>query len=148
MITNIAKKIVDDLWANGIVEKNDMDVYQYGFFLLLSHALYFFEVILFGIIFDVVLEGIVFYFFFNALRNYSGGFHARKEITCIFCTTFAMLLSVLAIRLLEYVESGLIHGVILLCGAVAIFTFSPLDTIEKPLDKRERKHFRRKSIVI
>ena len=147
MITKLASMFVERLIHSGLVSEDDRDLFGYGFWIVLSNVVCFFEVFIFGSILGVLWESILFYFAFISLRGYAGGAHARKEITCIFCTTLAMLCSMVAIRLMETRGGHIIQFACLILGSMAIFLLSPLDSPEKPLDGTELQHFRNISLI-
>lgn len=84
MIINLGEKIAHKLAASGTISSEDIDLYGYGFFLLLSSALYLVVVAIFGSAFGILWESIVFYFLFSILREYAGGIHAKTEHGCMF----------------------------------------------------------------
>jgi len=146
MISQLAQKITNKLFPNIVTE--DAELCVYFFFILFSKWLSFIEVIIFGFILRNVREAILFYFVFTPLREYSGGIHARKEMTCIFCTALALFLSITGIKFMEATVGCAIQAVFLIIGTVVIFLLSPLDTPEKPLDARENMVFGLKSKCI
>ncbi len=143
MISKLAQKITNTFFPD--IETSKAELYTYSFFILFSKWLSFTEVLLCGIILHNVWNAILFYFVFTPLREYSGGIHARKEITCIFCTAIVLFLSVVGIKILEVTEGCAIQIALLIVGTAVIFLFSPLDTSEKPLDEVERILFGQKS---
>lgn len=143
MILELARKLTFKLYPE--IGSEQADLYAYGFFVLFSKGLSFAEVLLSGIILHNVWNAIVFYFAFTPLREYSGGIHARKEKTCIFCTALALFLSIAGIKLLEVTVGCAIQAALLIVGTSVVFLFSPLDVPEKPLDEDERIFFGQKS---
>lgn len=143
MIFKLAQNTTNKLFTD--IEPEEAELYTYFFFILFSKCLSFAEVLLSGVILHNVWNAILFYFAFIPLREYSGGIHARKEITCIFCTALALFLSIAGIKLLEVTVGCAIQVVLLVVGTSAVFCFSPLDTPEKPLDEDERALFGQKS---
>lgn len=142
MITAISEKIVSRLVTCQFIEEDDTELFCYGLYIMLSNFLCLFETVIFGLLFDVLLENIVFYVSFFPLRRYAGGVHARKEITCIFCTTFAIFLSSCGIRVMNRCFVACLLCIIV--GSLAICLLSPLDTPEKPLESEEYSYYRKK----
>lgn len=143
MILKLARKLTSKIYPEINVEQADL--YAYGFFILISKGLSLVEVLLCGIILHNVWHAILFYFVFTPLREYSGGIHARKEKTCIFCTALALFLSIAGIKLLEVTVGCVIQSALLIIGTSAVFHFSPMDTQEKPLDEDGHVLFGQKS---
>lgn len=143
MIINLGEKIAHKLAASGTISSEDIDLYGYGFFLLLSSALYLVVVAIFGSAFGILWESIVFYFLFSILREYAGGIHAKTEHGCMLSTILALLLSIIEIRKMMQAELSTAAIVFLIVGCAAVFLFSPLDVPEKPLSADDWRYYRR-----
>lgn len=143
MISQLAQKATNKFFPD--IEPENAELCTYSFFILFSKLLSLAEVLLSGIILHNVWNAILFYFVFAPLREYSGGIHARKEKTCIFCTALALFLSIAGIKLLEVTVGCAIQAALLIVGTSVVFLFSPLDVPEKPLDEDERIFFGQKS---
>ena len=143
MITNLGEKIAHKLAASGAISSEDIDLYGYGFFLLLSSALYLVVVAIFGSAFGILWESIVFYFLFSILREYAGGIHAKTEHGCMLSTILALLLSIIGIRKMMQDELSTAAMVFLIVGCATVFLFSPLDVPEKPLSAEDWRYYRR-----
>lgn len=143
MISKLAQKTTNWFFPDIEPEKSELCVYY--FFILFSKCLSFAEVLLSGIILHNIWDAMLFYFVFTPIREYSGGIHARKEITCIFCTALALFLPIVGIKLLEVTGGCAIQAAFLAAGTSVIFVLSPLDTPQKPLEEDERELFGRKS---
>lgn len=147
MITKLASNITGALCALAVIEDEDKELYIYGFFVLLSHGIFFVISASFGIIFGTLWESIVFYIMFSILRRYAGGFHASRESTCTLCTTIALFMSSAGISILEKAGGIVLPLLMIVLGTVVISLLSPLDSEEKPLTQNECQYYRRKSLV-
>lgn len=147
MITKLASNITEALCALSVIEDEDKELYIYGFFVLLSHGIFFVISASFGIIFGTLWESIVFYIMFSILRRYAGGFHASRESTCTLCTTIALFMSSAGISILEKAGGIVLPLLMIVLGTVVISLLSPLDSEEKPLTQNECQYYRRKSLV-
>lgn len=145
MITNWGEKIARKLAASGTISPEEIDLYGYGFFLLLSSTLYLIVVAIFGSVFGVLWESIVFYFLFSILRGYAGGIHAKTEYGCMLSTILALLLSTMGIRGMLQAEHSTMAMMLLIVGCTVVFLFSPMDVQEKPLSIDDRLYYQRTS---
>lgn len=145
MITNLGEKIAHKLAVSGTISSDDIELYSYGFFLLLSSALYLVVVAIFGIAFGILWESIVFYFLFSVIREYAGGIHAKTEHGCMLSTILALLLSIIGIRKMMQAELSIVAILFLIVGCAAVFLFSPLDVPEKRLSADDWRHYRKTS---
>ncbi len=141
MISKLSNQIVNLLCDTNAITKDEQELFRYGFFLLLSRMFFFIVTLLFGLFWGVPWESMVFYLTFSVLREYAGGVHASKEVSCMFFTTTSMFACVTGIWLLKTWNSFEIPMTLLLiCGVIVIY-LSPLESSEKPLTTSERKHY-------
>ena len=99
MIGKLSKLLTIKLISNGKINKNDEELYIYGFFMLLSQAMFFVITCIFGLIIKILLESIIFYVGFQLIRKYAGGYHATTETLCEILTTLSLFFSILIIKL-------------------------------------------------
>lgn len=148
MISNISTRIATNLYKESIISEEDIELYAYGFFVLLSKLMFCVIAILFGAIFNIIPESILFYILFSLIRSYAGGIHAPSEWQCTSFTSISMLLSIASIKMLINYDAIVVAFSILAMASVLIALFSPLDTPEKPLTVNEKQHYKKKSILI
>ena len=148
MIYKIAKIIACSLIKHNYLADNDRELFEYGFFLVLSQLMYFSTCLILGLIFGCILECIIFYIAFNLLRKYSGGFHASTELRCFVFSSLSIFFSVVCISKLQSIDLNIILVTLLAISSLVIVVFSPLDTKEKPLTHEERIKYRKYSLII
>lgn len=148
MITKLSSIITEALYKSQVIEEADKELYIYGFFVLLSKGLFFLVSAIFGWMFGILWESVVFYIMFSTLRCYAGGFHASKESVCTCCTTVALFLASLSIWILSKVESVMVPLCILVLCSAVVYLLSPLDSEDKPLTFSEFYDYRRKSRLV
>lgn len=144
MISKLSKKIVNQL---NILD-DEQELYEYGFFILLSQILYFIIAIIIGTICGTVFESIIFYIAFQFIRRYAGGYHASTETRCEIFSTLSILACIVVIKLSKTYDIQTALLIISAVSAVCIFVFCPLDTPEKPLTNKEFRYFRKISWLI
>lgn len=148
MINKLSEFLAQSLITNKNITKNERELYTYGFFILISHSLYFVLASLFGIIFKCFLETIIFYISFQFIRRYAGGYHAETELRCEIFSTLSIISCVLLIKISKEYNFNLILLFFALICSIIILIFAPLDTPEKPLSQKEFKYFRKISLII
>ena len=102
--------------------------------------------LLIGILFGNVVETIVFFGAFAVLRQYAGGFHAKKFISCLAIS--CCIITTLNLLLIFFTD---FTWAIIPCAAVglpAISVLSPVDSVYKYINKNEVKKYRKCSTVI
>ena len=148
MISKLSKMATRCLLKQCDILDDEQELYQYGFFILLSQILYFTIAITIGAIIGIVFESIVFYTAFQFIRRYAGGYHAVTETRCEILSTLSIIASIGIIKLSKIYDFKTILLFITLISMVLIFCFCPLDTPEKPLSEKEIKYFRKISWII
>lgn len=63
-------------------QKNNFDLYEYAVYIILSSAFHIITVIALGLCFNLLVESLVFYFSFIAIRKFAGGYHAKTPTRC------------------------------------------------------------------
>lgn len=148
MINNLSALLTDKLLAKGSITEDERELYIYGFFMLLSHIMYFVLARIFGILFKCFIESIIFYIAFQFIRRYAGGYHAATETRCEILSTLSIIASIGIIKLSKIYDFKTTLLIITLISMVIIFILCPLDTPEKPLTEKEFKYFRKISWII
>lgn len=148
MVNSVSRRISAGLCKAGLIPSEDFELYAYGFFVILSRLLFFVITIIFGVLFGVVLEGILFYTFFSLIRSYAGGIHAPREWMCIILTSSFLFFCIWGIKVLSLTALGTYIFFLFTIAIVIILIFSPLDTKEKPLKPNEKRLYRTKTYLL
>lgn len=148
MIVKLSSKITELLINRDVISSENKELYDYGFFILLSQILYFIIALIFGIIFNVLLQSVVFYIAFQFIRKYAGGYHASTEGRCEIMSTLSILACIVMIWLSRSYDFSLLLFCISLVAVLVIALLCPLDAPEKPLSNKELKYFRKISWLI
>jgi accessory gene regulator B len=144
----LSEYFVSYLIKRNVLKKDDIELYQYGFFLLFSKILYLTVTIVVGLVFNIIFESLIFFILFYYIRQYAGGYHASKEIICNILTSVSILFCILVIK------DSIIHDlqipllIISLISSGIVFIICPLDTPEKPLTDYEFHYYRKISWII
>lgn len=148
MVGKLSSKITELLINRDVISSENKELYDYGFFILLSQILYFIIAVIFGIIFNVLLQSVVFYIAFQFIRKYAGGYHASTEGRCEIMSTLSILACIVMIWLSRSYDFSLLLFCISLVAVLVIAVLCPLDTPEKPLSNKVLKYFRKISWLI
>lgn len=130
--------------------KDNFDLYEYGIYIFLSSSLHIATIIVLGLFFNLLVESLVFYFSFIAIRKFAGGYHAKTPTRCY---VFSVISSIIMLCLIKYANSvGNIFTYLLiifefLC-VVLIILMSPLDTENNPLNSYEKKCYKTLAVLI
>lgn len=82
MISKLSKRIAQYLADKNKIDGDEIDLYHYGLFVMISEFFLMFCSLVIGIIFKIPLQGVIFYLVFFLTHRYAGGFHAKTEFYC------------------------------------------------------------------
>lgn len=148
MINKLSKHFATRLFSSGSITKDEQELYTYGFFMLFSHIMCLILACFFGIVFNCFIESVIFFTAFLFLRRYAGGYHASTETRCEILSTLSILACIIVIKLSKIFDFQNMLFMISSVSVVCVFSFCPLDTLEKPLSDKEFKYFRKISRLI
>ena len=148
MLGKLSAKIAAHLCETATIAKEDEELYAYGFFIILSRLLFLFISAICGLILHVAIESIVFFVFFCLIRSYAGGIHASSEFKCTFYTTGALIICIFNIKCFIWYNLDYILTGILVLASTCVLAFAPLDSLEKPLSKRDKKYYKKVTWII
>lgn len=124
-------------------EEERQEIIKYGVERAKVRILFFGFVVLVGITFDILFEGLLFWFSFCSIRRYAGGYHANTQAKC---SVISGVVIVLVFMLLKFVSISLPVGMLLLGGAyLIIMVLSPVESKNRILDKADKIRFRKKT---
>ena len=148
MLSKLASKTAEKFMKNDNTLYDKIEIYQYGFFILYSNLAFLILASIFGAMFNVLLQSIIFFFMFFYIRQFAGGYHAATETRCDILSTLSIVASIGIIKLSKIYDFKTILLFITVVSMVLIFFLCPLDTPEKPLSEKEFKYFRKISWII
>lgn len=128
----------------GVAEFDEIELYSYGFNLLLKKIAHASIILSIGMMTGEFWNVLVFLLTYIAMREYSGGYHAKTEAGCYTCTIIVMISVIIMIKRLPGLNS-IVSWILLLFSAVIIWFLSPQDAENKPLDVEERYIYRKKA---
>lgn len=144
MITSIAQSIASYLIRNKIIESEKLDIYIYGFEIMISTIVSILVGLVLGIVFSQLTETIVFLLIFVLLRSYCGGYHTDTYLKC----NIVFAVNITAVMLiLKFVSSYpfVINVAVIAFALLTIAMLAPVENIYKPLTKSEKKSYKIKA---
>lgn len=138
-IEKLSKIIASRISTNLSIDNDHEEVLAYGAFAFLQMVVSIFMVVVFGAIFNVLLEIMVISFSAAALRKYSGGAHATTPMSCaisgmIVFGVLSFLVKYLIIKVdFIYILLALFSAFIFVF--YVMYKYSPVGSVNKPLKK-------------
>lgn len=142
MISKIATAVSEWLVAQGAVTAKDKNLFAYAVYSFLFGMMPIFIMVILGLVFDMLLEGLLLITPFMLLRKFSGGYHLKSSIVCTVTSTTLLMLSLLAVRIASTSSTTIILSVLVTFSAITLFLLSPIDSEARRLSPKERKVFR------
>lgn len=146
MLSRVSKQIALQFAVRRIINEEDIEVYEYGINILLTGIVNMVSIIIIGILCGKVIECICFMIMFIPLRQYVGCYHSATPKRCFTCTLMMILIVLSAMENIPW-NVYIIWGLLIICGTV-IYSLSPVEAKNKPLNDMEKCIYRRKSIII
>ncbi len=134
-------KAMGFIQSNSSHSQEELDKIEYGLegvFLTISKILI---IILIGIVFHFLDSVLLTLFFFNILRFFAFGLHAKKSIHCL---VFSILhFNVLPYLFLHITFNRIVITSIFLFSFISFLFFAPSDTIKRPLTNKKKRIIRK-----
>ena len=146
MLNKLAVKLSNRLLYNNVISADLLDIYVYGFELIISSLINTLVVLLSGVLLNKFIQTITFLFVFILLRSFSGGYHADTYIKCSIATfsIYAMVM-LLANYLPVPWFAFLVLGAI---GVLMLAWMAPIKNPNKRLTLSKIRKFKIISLVI
>lgn len=146
MFGHAAEVLVNKLINNGIIRKENKQIYQYGINQMFNNLLSFISFSVIAVLLKAIPESLVFIIAYIPLRVYAGGYHARTPLRCWILSN---LLLVFVILIVCYVSVPKIwYDISASVSVFLILFFIPVESCNKPLDEEERNIFRKRGRAI
>lgn len=137
IITFLSKTISHFLHKNNIIKEEELELYKYGFEIIISTILGFMITLLIGLIFQIILLSILYYVIFVVLRQLTGGYHADSYLKCnlVFSGVSFWVLGMTKLCYFSNLYSMTFHMLIFTVNILSICKFAPIENPHKILDK-------------
>ena len=143
-MNSLTKRFIQLLIVKNIIKDKDKNIYVYGFNQLLFTGLNLITVIILGVIFNKLMDSIIFMCTYIPIRVYAGGYHAKTHLKCYIFSI--IMLSIILFILKINLISLHISLILVLISSILILFLSPVEDKNKPLDKLEKKVYKKRTI--
>lgn len=144
MISKMAYRITAWLIKCEVVEEADRELYEYAIHSLWLNVAPIILVLVYGIAMQKVYQSILFIIPFLSIRKYSGGFHAKREVTCFIISSVVLATCV---YLTGSLQCEMVLHILVVVSVFILVVFSPIDSENRRLDADERKIFKKVTII-
>ena len=144
-MNSIAKKLTNYIYHKGLIEEEYFDVYQYGFECFLEISINFISCIIIGLSLHMLLECLIFFFFFIPLRSYSGGLHMSTYMLCYLLSCLIVIVSLLIVKNVSL--PAYVSFLIYLLSAIFLHLIGPVDHPNREVDAEDNQKFMKKAKI-
>lgn len=141
-------RIVQNMINNGIIEKEDAEVYQFAIDALKTYLGILVMTLSIGFLMHTFVESFVFLISFKLLRAEAGGYHASSEIKCFFVSVIMLIFSFALIRETAEVVPFWLFMAFLVTSVFIVCCNAPLPDKNNPMNEKERLYHRRRARFI
>ena len=145
VMKRLAGMITTWLIKQGAIGECDRELYEYAahsFFLAIAPFVY---AIMIGSLMGERWISLVLVLPFAIIRKYSGGFHAKREWTCLVSSCLLLSGCILAA---SRMNNSVSFGGLVLLGVIWLIRFSPIDTENRRLEPDEKKLRKREAGIL
>nr|WP_317360190.1 accessory gene regulator B family protein [uncultured Tyzzerella sp.] len=142
---SLVNRIISTLISNEIIKKEDKEIYSYGLKQMATTILNLITILVLGIIFNMVLESILFTLMYIPVRIYAGGYHCRTPLRCYLYSILQLILVLLALKI-QLLTNPMIITIMSIISSIVILSLAPVEDENKPLDEIEIKVYEKRTI--
>lgn len=143
----ISRRIANMLVHNSIADEQEKAVVAYGLEVSFYKAIHLCIAVLIGAMFGRIFDILVFHLFYQKLRTYAGGYHAKTNLRCFICSC-VITVTVLSFWLICPQGYHMVLTIVFLIVSIpVIWILSPVEAAEKPLDEIEQTLYRKRSRI-
>lgn len=131
-----------------LVKPKDSELYQYCVEDFLYNALVWCLCLAFGVVIGMFRCMLLFMAIAVPLRSYAGGMHCSTRLRCLF---ISISINIFVFALPVLVSPILLSNIILWTlgfNVIVICCLAPVEDLRKTLNTQERKHYRKRSVLI
>ena len=147
----IGSKFIEFFVSNDIIKNEDKEIYKYALNIILSSLIHIATVMILGLCFNLLIESLVFYFAYIVIRKFAGGYHANTQLRCFLASVISTLFILGLMKWVLLFDNIIIDFLIEVLGLVCtiiIGFLSPSDTDAKPLCDKEKRLYKKVTILI
>ena len=146
IITFLGKSISHFLCEKKVIAEQEVEVYQYGFEILISTTLGLLITVAIGIVLNMFFLSVLYYVIFVMVRQWTGGYHADSYLKCniTFAGITFFTLGMTKLSDMSEMYSLTIHGLMLVFALLSVWKYTP---VENP-NKRIREEMKEQNKIM
>lgn len=142
MIEFLSKKITSFLYSNNVIEKEDIEIYNYTFETIIAFFSNIVFILLTGWILDRFVCTMVFLLFYCPIRQFSGGYHAENYKSCLLVFILIYIFNYIILEKIIIGKNVILFLLFTFVGFVGVYRNSPFEHREHSLSENQRKKYK------
>lgn len=140
MITALSKRITYFFYSKKVITFDTIEIYQYGFEIIISTIIGFFITIMIGVLFRMIWLSLLYYIIFVVLRQFTGGYHAKTYFKCnlVFAVTTVFIFLLTKMAIVSEIYTIGIHSLLLFFSIITVWFGTPVENKNKPLSEKQK----------
>lgn len=148
MLSGMAHNVAYFFAEKNVIEKEDVEVYAYGYEILFAEAINWLIAAVIAIATGSILITAVYMLSFMQLRESIGGFHAKTHTGCIALSTVVYAICLWLVYVIPESFYIPITAVGLAIHNISVFILAPVEHPNKPLSDKEVKRYRKRGRIL
>ncbi|MEY8236973.1 accessory gene regulator B family protein [Lachnospiraceae bacterium 66-29] len=134
--------LTEHLIRKNVITEEKRCIYEFGFQIGMEVCLNTVISILIAIACGMVVEAIVFFWVFIALRSYAGGLHLRTYLSCLLCSCLSLFI---LLSIVKYFYIGALYSLAIECISLFLIRIlAPVQDINRKMEREEIVKFGKK----
>lgn len=147
MVLKLAEKIAFCLFRRGYIEENEINIYKYGYSIVIDGIIDYTVLLILGILIGRLFMVCIFAVVFSGLRQFTGGYHADRRWKCISLSSFLCLVCVLGAFIIPVEIEKVYIPVISFISMAVIIKNAPVQSKAKKWNDVLVEKNRRKAVI-
>lgn len=148
MIQELSFKIAKWLEQEGAISGKDNRLFSYAVYSLLFGLLPIFIVVILGLAFGMLREGLLMITPFMLIRKFSGGYHLDSPKLCVIISIVLLTLAMVLLKVVAQERYMSFLTVMVSLSVICLCIFSPVENSARMLTDTERRLFRKTACVL
>lgn len=106
--------ILENLVQNNIIERNDLEEYQYALTIVFLKFIHYFMIFIVSIFFNILFETVVFLYVYVPIRTYIGGYHSKNMYICLLISFLFIVFLYFFLKYLVFINKNIVFLLILI----------------------------------
>ena len=148
MLKLCANKVTSILIHNDAIDKEDYELYSYGFETLVAFIVNILVILSIGLIFNKFRQTLLFLACYCPIRQFTGGYHAVNYRNCLLVFITIFLINIVILHNIMIYSLNEIIILLAFISYIGIYLLAPVEHRNNPLSHKDKKHYKKIAITL